>query len=170
LISNEVPNLNDSSHVLPSRFIKLRFGESFFGREDVNLRSKLDAELPGIAARCVQAYQRLCRRGRFVQPASADVLEQDVLAVSDPFTAMAMECFRPDPGGEVVKTTAYERFKEWCVEHGRIDLMRTTPNNKFGERLREVAGFEQISDWRPHNKARRWVGMRERPRQSGCST
>jgi putative DNA primase/helicase len=33
VISNEVPNLNDSSGVLPSRFVKIRFSVSFYGRE-----------------------------------------------------------------------------------------------------------------------------------------
>jgi hypothetical protein len=36
-----------------------------------------------------------------VQPASAADLEREVLAKSDPFTAMALECFEPDPVGMV---------------------------------------------------------------------
>ena len=144
LISNEVPNLNDASGVLPSRFVKLRFGVSFFGREDVNLRESLSGELSGIAARCVGAYQRLCDRGRFVQPESADALERDVIVASDPFTAMALECFAADPGGEVVKVVAYNRFERWCRENGRIDILRGTPANRFGEKLKAVAGFEQL--------------------------
>ena len=71
LISNEVPNFNDASGALVGRFIKLRFGVSFFGREDVGLKERLDAELTGIAARCVAAYRRLCSRERFVQPSQA---------------------------------------------------------------------------------------------------
>jgi hypothetical protein len=39
--------------VLPTRFIKLSFDNSFYDREDVHLRRKLEEELPGIAARCV---------------------------------------------------------------------------------------------------------------------
>ena len=160
LISNEVPNLNDPGGVLPSRFVKVRFGVSFFGREDVTLRDKLSVELSGIAARCVKAYQRLCERGRFVQPQSADALERDVLAASDPFTAMALECFEPDPAGEVVKIAAYGRFERWCRDTGRIDMLRTTPANRFGGRLRAVAGFEQLGDYRPGgNKSRVWTGI-----------
>jgi putative DNA primase/helicase len=160
LISNEVPNLNDPGGVLPSRFVKVRFGISFFGREDVTLRDKLSAELSGIAARCVKAYQRLCERGRFVQPRSADALERDVLAASDPFTAMALECFEPDPAGEVVKIVAYGRFERWCRDTGRIDVLRTTPANRFGGRLRAVAGFEHLGEYRPGgNKSRVWTGI-----------
>jgi putative DNA primase/helicase len=56
LNSNEVPNFNDS--VLPTRFVKVLFGVSFLGREDPDLQAKLGRELPGIAARCLAAYQR----------------------------------------------------------------------------------------------------------------
>ncbi len=166
LVSNEVPNLNDASGVLPSRFIKIRFGVSFFGREDVNLRGKLEGELSGIAARCVRAYQRLCERGYFVQPRSADALEFDVLKASDPFTAMALECFEPDPAGFVVKTLAYAHFERWCDENGRPDIRRMTPQNRFGEKLRSVAAFDQIGDVRPHGKPRCWVGIRLKGRSA----
>jgi putative DNA primase/helicase len=163
LISNEAPNLNDPGGVLPSRFIKIHFGVSFFGQEDPFLRDKLSAELPGIAAHCVSAYQRLCGRdGGFIQPKSADELDRRVLAASDPFTAMALECFEPDHAATVVKAVAFNRFEKWCKDNGRLDILRTTPDNRFGTRLREVPGFEQLSDYRPHGAPRQWVGVRIR--------
>jgi putative DNA primase/helicase len=162
LISNEAPNLNDAGGVLPSRFIKVHFGVSFFGREDVDLRAKLSAELPGIAGRCVRAYQHLCARGQFIQPATADELDRRVLAESNPFAAMALECFDPDKAGTVTKAVAYNRFERWCRDNGRLDILRTTPDNRFGTRLRDVAPFEHISDYRPHGEPRQWVGMRIR--------
>jgi putative DNA primase/helicase len=163
VISNEAPNLNDASGVLPSRLIKLPFRVSFFGREDVNLWAKLEKELSGIAARCVAAYRRLCERGGFVQPSSAAALERDVLKASDPFAAMALECFVPDPDGTVVKARAYAAFVRWCDENGRRDVFRTTPDRKFGEKLRAVAGFERLSECRPSGQPRHWVGMRLNP-------
>jgi putative DNA primase/helicase len=166
MISNEIPNLNDASGVLPSRFIKLRFGVSFFGREDVNLRDRLSGELSGIAARCVSAYQRLCERGRFLQPESATALERDILKASDPFAAMALECFAPDPSGTVKKTSAYTRFESWCCTNHREDLLRSTPSNKFGEKLRAVTSFENIDSYRPAGQGRAWIGMRLRTRES----
>lgn len=162
LTSNEIPNFNDASGVLPTRFIKLQFRRSFANCEDVNLRSKLYGELSGIAAYCVGAYQRLCDRGHFVQPKSALELERAVLAASDPFAAMAMECFAPDPDGMVIKTVAYGRFARWCDESGRPDIRRTTPEKMFGQKLRAVAGFENLDDVRPHGQPRHWVGMRLR--------
>ena len=168
LTSNEVPNFNDTSGVLPTRFIKLQFRQSFAGREDVNLRSKLIAELPGISAYCVGAYQRLCERGNFVQPASAAELEKAVLAASDPFTAMALECFVPDPVGTVPKAKAYARFAMWCDENGHSALKISIKENRIGARLRQLPGFEQITDHRPHGQPRGWLGMRLR--QKGSET
>jgi len=159
VMSNEVPNLNDGSGVLPSRFVKIVFGVSFFGREDVNLRDKLEAELPGIAVRCLKAYRRVRERGRFVQPKSADFLESQVLGASDPFVAMALESFVPDAEGSVIKVMAYNVFERWCHENGHVDLLRKVPNNKFGDRLKAVPGFERIFTHRPNGGQRQWVGM-----------
>src|SRR5262249_19688750 len=100
LISNEVPNLNDGGGGLPSRFLKLQFVKSFYGQEDPTLRDKLEAELPGIAARCVRAYQRLCVAGRFIQPRSGLELDREVMRASDPWRAMLDECFVVEVGAE----------------------------------------------------------------------
>jgi len=44
MASNQVPNFNDP--VLPTRFVKLLFEQSFLDREDVNLKLKLAGETP----------------------------------------------------------------------------------------------------------------------------
>jgi hypothetical protein len=99
-----------------------------------------------------------------VQPKAADVLELELAEASgDPFAAMALELFEPDAEGTVPKNVAYMKFGLWCRNNGRMDLFMKTRDNKFGERLREVAGFERVTDWRPHGKPRQWLGMRLRP-------
>jgi Poxvirus D5 protein-like len=87
-----------------------------------------------------------------------------VLEASDPFTAMALECFVPDAEASVVKTQAYWRFETWCGENGHNELLFKVRSNKFGDRLKAVAGFEGVWDGRPHGEPRRWYGMRLRPR------
>jgi putative DNA primase/helicase len=167
LISNEVPNFNDP--VLPGRFIKVWLNESFYGKEDVELRRKLEGELPGIAARCVWAYQRLCERGGFVQPKTATVLEQEVLAASDPFTEMALDCFVPNPQGTAIKRHAYTWFERWCRDHGHLELLRQVREENFGGRLKHVPGFEKVFEVRPRLASgqvgpRCWGGMSLRNR------
>jgi putative DNA primase/helicase len=101
-----------------------------------------------------------------VQPKSADVLELEVLSASDPFTAMALECFEPDAEGSVEKVVAYNVFSTWCHENRRTDVLYKVTNKDFGGRLKAVAGFERIYEGRPHGKRRRWFGMRLKQRDA----
>ena len=102
ITTNEVPNLQDASGVLVSRFIMLEFKESFYGREDVNLREKLELELPGIANRCLAAHRRLRGRGRFIQPSAGLPLVKKIEEKVDPYTAFMRDCFVADPEGKGV--------------------------------------------------------------------
>jgi putative DNA primase/helicase len=159
LLSNEVPNLNDKT--LPTRFIKVHFPVSFLGREDPALKGKLLAELPGIAARCVRAYAEARRRGKFIEPASGLALGAEVEAKSDPFTAMARECFVPDPAGFVTKELAFFRFSDWCREHGQGDLRsEVSTKGRLFDRLRKVSGFAGLFETQPHGSGRGWQGLR----------
>jgi len=108
-------------------------------------------------------YKRLGARGRFIQAQSAETLERDVLAASDPFAAMALELFVPDPNGSVVKSVSYARFEAWCFHNHRNDIFRSVPDNRFGNRLRAFAGF----DYQPHGQPRVWLGIRLRPKADG---
>jgi putative DNA primase/helicase len=160
LLANDPPNLNDESGVLPTRFIKIAFGQSFLDREDAELPRKLKKELSGIAVRCLAAYRRLLARGRFKQPKSGLALERDVAAQSDPFVAMVHELFVIDPEGEINCSLAYAKFAVWCQEHGRLDLKRSITNREFTKRLRKVKGLNQLKTCRPNGKQRVYLGLR----------
>jgi putative DNA primase/helicase len=160
LASNKVPNFNDL--VLPTRFIKLSFKESYLGREDNQLVEKLLVELPGIAARCVRAYGRLRERGRFIQPASSNQLEIDIRKTSDPFTQFVLDTFEPDPKGEVNIGKAYTHFLIWCQEQGHVDLPKSIKHNNMKTFLRKIPGFEQVRTHRQHAIPRVWLNIRFR--------
>ena len=102
ITTNELLNLQDAGGVLITRFIVLEFKQSFFGREDVNLREKLEAELPGIANRCLTAYRRLRERGRFIQPKAGLGLLQRIEEKIDPYVAFMRDCWVEDPTAEGV--------------------------------------------------------------------
>jgi putative DNA primase/helicase len=162
MISNVVPNLNDDSGVLMGRFIKVWFGVSFLNKEDKELRRKLKAELPGIAVRCVKAYRRLIERGHFVQPTSAELLEQDLLSESNPFMAMALECFEPRPGSFTYRNDLFARYESWCRYNNRPYLLDTVTRRNFIASLRAIPGFEHIKEYRPHGDDRGYKGIRLR--------
>ena len=159
LISNEVPNFNDTT--LVSRFVKVKFGQNFYGREDVDLRKKLEAEISGIAFRCMTAYRRLIGRGKFIQPQSGLELERKILAESDPWTKFVNETFVIDVAGMVNCAVVKLKFEVWCEEHGRSDLLLSVPTaSLLTQRLKSVEGLEGLRPYRPHGGLRQYVGLR----------
>jgi putative DNA primase/helicase len=159
LISNEVPNFNDK--ILVSRFVKVKFGQSFYGKEDIDLRQKLEVEISGIAVRCMAAYRRLIRRGKFIQPQSANDLERKILAESDPWTKFVYDTFVIDVSGMVSCALVKLKFETWCGEHGRADLRRSAPTaSLLTQRLSAVDGLEALRTYRPHGGQRSYVGLR----------
>ena len=159
LISNVVLNFNDTT--LPWRFIKINFTQSFFGKEDVDLRDKLVTETSGIANRCMTAYRRLVAKGRFIQPQSGLDLERKVIAESDPYTAFVNDVFVIDPVGMVDCGQVKIKFNDWCRERGRFDVLRSTPTaSLLTQRLKGVAGLEGLGTYRQHGKGRSYVGLR----------
>jgi putative DNA primase/helicase len=167
ILSNDVPNFND--RILPDRWIKLYFRRSFAAAPDTLLDEKLAAELPGIAVRCMAAYRELRKRDFFIQPSSAEGLEQDVRMQSDPTTKMAYSLFIPDLVGTATKSTALTRAQLWLEENGHPDLALKLNERNFGRTLRAVHGFEHIDTApRPRDAttgkqgSRKWLGFRFR--------
>jgi putative DNA primase/helicase len=164
ITSNVVPNLQDGGGVLASRFIKVAFKRSFAGKEDVNLRSKLAAELPGIAVRCLAAYRRLLGRGYFIQPQTAADLEREIEERVNPFLQFMNECFEVDPGGKgVMVPVFYGRFLDWCDENGRYDLKeRVRSKQKLIGHINEIERWRTLKSARTNSEVRRYPGIKLR--------
>jgi putative DNA primase/helicase len=169
LISNVVLNFNDTT--LPTRFIKVNFTQSFFGKEDVDLREKLSEEISGIANRCMAAYRRLVAIGRFVQPQTGIELERKVMAESDLYTAFINDAFVIDPNGMVECGKVKTKFEDWCRQRGRFDVLRSASTGSLlTRRLKGVAGLEGLSIYRPHGGARQYVGLRVKKKEERRSS
>jgi putative DNA primase/helicase len=169
LITNEVPNFNDP--VLATRFVKVLFGVSFLGREDPDLQAKLGRELPGIAVRCLAAYRRLRARGRFVQPASAKVLDRRIAEAGNPFAVFLNEFFVPDPAGWVEVDRIHGLFKGWCEREERPDVLRSVPKQHTIKHVKVVPGFERCKKHRTRRgdpggaQIRGYLGLRLRTQE-----
>jgi putative DNA primase/helicase len=163
ITSNEVPNLQDAGGVLASRFIMLDFAQSFFGREDITLRTQLERELPGIANRCLAAYRRLCERGRFVQPACGQELVQKIEEKVSPYVAFMNACFVEDPKGSVPAWSLYKTFLQWCEENRRNDLTcSVTGSNLLIREVKKIERWSWLKSSRPHADQRRYAGIKLR--------
>ena len=119
LISNELPRLRDASGALTSRLIILRFTRSFYDREDTGLFDRLSRELPGILRWAIEGWDRLRRRGRFVQPRSAGDLVAAMDELASPISVFLEDRCVLDPRDCVPVAALYEAWRSWCQEHGR---------------------------------------------------
>ena len=98
--------------------------ESFFGREDLKLTSKLAKELPGMLNWSIAGYRRLRKRGQGLQSPA-------VRTLASPVKAFLEECCDIGAGLEGRKSWCWDVWKDWCVVQG------TSPGNQvwFGRNL-----------------------------------
>ncbi len=92
----------------------LRMTNSWYGQEDVGLTAKLLEELPSILLWAIRGWERLHKRGKFIQPGNS----RDMEDLSSPMGAFVREnCVL---GAEMIPVKElYDRWKEWCAEKGR---------------------------------------------------
>jgi putative DNA primase/helicase len=166
ITSNHPLDIHDP--VLLSRLVMVNFQQSWLHRDDDRddyLREKLDAELSGIANRCLAAYRRLLGRGRFIQPASARRLVQKMVAQANPIPAFMQEWWIKDdkahgPTGADVHYT----FELWCEEHRQCDLLKTYPREQeLMKAIKAIAEFTTLKRVRSHGeKVGHYPGIRRR--------
>jgi putative DNA primase/helicase len=163
LLTNELPRIADASGALASRFIVMTLTESFLGREDPGLTSRLLGELPGIFAWALEGWRRLRRRGYFLQPESSREAVAQLEDLSSPVAAFVRERCDTGEGHEVECQRLYDAWKKWCEEYGRDhagtlhtfgrDLRATVPELKITQhraadsRRRYYLGLRLLADW-----------------------
>jgi putative DNA primase/helicase len=160
LISNELPRLRDASGALAARIIILRFTRSFYGQEDIGLFDRLRPELPGILRWAIAGWERLNRRGRFVQPRSAQELVATMDELASPIAAFLRDRCIIDPEGACSVSSIYESWRAWCQEHGRTAV---GDGHSFGRDLHAaIPGLTTSRPRTPSGRVRQYLGIRIR--------
>lgn len=118
LLTNELPRIADASGAMASRFVILTMTESFIGREDPGLTSKLLRELPGVFAWAVDGWHRLNARGHFVEPKSSAGAAQELADLGSPIGAFVRdECWCGE-AAEVEGVKLFDAWRTWCARQG----------------------------------------------------
>ena len=118
LLTNETPWLTDSSRALAGRFLALHMTESFEGREDRALETRLAAELPGILNWAIEGWKNLQARGQFVQPESGRVMVEELKELSSRVSTFLADACEVDPGYQEAIPHVYIAWCHWCDEQG----------------------------------------------------
>jgi putative DNA primase/helicase len=119
MLTNELPRFVDASGALASRFVILTITQSFLGKEDLDLKDKLGAELPGILNWAIDGLLRLRKRGRFEVPQSSHDAIQQMADLSSPVAAFVREkCQFGSKKLSIEKARLYEAWKSHCEAQG----------------------------------------------------
>lgn len=118
MLSNEMPQLYDSSNAINTRFLILQLSQSFLGREDVSLLDKLEDELPSIARWCVEGYKRLKKRGKFNEPESSGNAREEWYQENNPLAQFVEDRCTLGVDEKVEMTHLYEVYKNWSEARG----------------------------------------------------
>jgi putative DNA primase/helicase len=159
ILTNELPQFNESSGALVGRLIVLRQTVSFCGREDTTLTDRLLRELPSILLWAVKGWGRLRERGGFRQPESGKQLVSELDDLASPIGAFLREACVVEPGAEVPIHELFAVWKAWCERKGR------KPGNQqtFGRNLRSALPAVDVSQPRIDGKRLRvYAGLRLR--------
>lgn len=119
LMGNELPRLGDQSGAIASRLIVLQLKNSFLGKEDLDLTSKLHGELPGILLWAIEGLQRLRRNGKFTLPASSEEIAEEFERMASPIGAFIADLCDVGPNKKVLIADLYEAFVKWSEDNGR---------------------------------------------------
>jgi putative DNA primase/helicase len=115
IYSNEVLQLTENSNALTGRMIVLRMTQSFYGKEDTDLSTKLMKELSGIFNwAMVGDRRRIARGGHFLQPKSGVELLEVMEELSNPLKSFIEDVLVFDTAGEVDKDELFAVYKHWA--------------------------------------------------------
>jgi putative DNA primase/helicase len=150
VMSNELPDMRDSSGALAKRYLVLTLKKSWLGNEDISLFCRLKAELPGILLWALQGLARLQKRGYFVQPKSSAQTIEELESMTSPIKAFIAERCEIIPQARVAVVMLFEEWRSWCAMTG---YPQSGNVQSFGKNLR--AAFPDIEISRPQESQSR---------------
>lgn len=127
---NHKPLVNDDSSGFWRKVRLLPFSQSFEGRCDPHLETKLRAEYPGILAWMVRGCLEWQQRG-LEAPDIVKAATLEYRTESDPLAAFIAEACTLNPDATTKASNLYKRYKSWAEDSGLGDRERLS-STKFG--------------------------------------
>jgi putative DNA primase/helicase len=134
LCSNELPQLGDASTAIAGRFVPLLLTETFYGREDLELEPKLEAELPGILNWALDGLRRLAEGGKFTKPPNVEDTIRTLQDLASPVGAFIRDCCEKGKDKTVSIDELYRAYRWWSETNGHAKSTKQV----FGRDLRAV--------------------------------
>lgn len=117
LCANELPKFTDAAGAIASRMIVLKLVNSWYGKEDMTLKDKLKAEIPGILLWALEGWKRLMEGGHFVQPDSGKPMVEQLEELTSNIGQYVKECCDVGPY-QATPEELYDKWRTWCSIQG----------------------------------------------------
>jgi putative DNA primase/helicase len=156
VISNELPQLGDSSAAIAGRFVALLLTRSWLGSEDPTLEPELHAELPGILNWSLDGLRRLTEQGRFTRPSSTDEAYRAIQDLASPIGAFVRDRCALGPEHQISVDEMWDAWKAWAEDNGHAKGTKQV----LGRDLR--AAHPRVTVHRPRvgdDRPRMYVGI-----------
>jgi P4 family phage/plasmid primase-like protien len=137
ILTNVMPRFSDASPALANRFVPLVMSESFLGREDLGLKSRLLAELPGVMNWAIAGRERLLARGHFLLPRSGREAVEQMTDLASPEATFIRDACELGTGLSVPKAVLFAAWKHWCAETNQPNV---GSDAVFSRNLQAAAG------------------------------
>ena len=158
VLTNELPRLADGSGALASRFLILLLTNSFYGKEDHALTDRIIRELPGILNWSLEGWDRLKRRGYFVQPVSSAAAQRDFEDLGSPIGAFLRDRCEISTTASCPCDGLYNAWTDWCRDQ---NITHVGSVQTFGRDLRSVVAALKVINQRIESgqRERRYQGV-----------
>jgi putative DNA primase/helicase len=113
---NELPAVADTSEGFWRRVKVIPFNRQFNVNERIlDLKEKLDAELPGIFIWAMDGLRRLRDRGRFVVPSQVSKATEQYRQEANPVALFVEEECCVYEAARMQSSVIYDAYKKWCL-------------------------------------------------------
>lgn len=159
---NLLPALRDNANAIMPRLSFLRFPNSYVGREDRGLKTKIRQHGQSIATWSLAGLLDLRESGRFVEPACDQEMIPTVKRLNSPMLAFIEDCCELAPEYRELRFNIRSCYKAWCkagcymtesddmmrqhicavhpeVHYGRVEVMDSATDMWVGIRLTDQA-------------------------------
>jgi len=160
IVGNDFPGFPDDAGALAARIMHVTTKRSVQGREDLDLRARLVAELPGILAWSVEGAATLADRGRFVEPVAVATAQREMRIEGSRIAGWLDDRASLVEGTRTDLTAAFTDYQAWAASEGTSHPL----DRKWFARL--LAATEGVTTKRvtEQNEQRRYVlGLHLRP-------
>lgn len=144
IATNEMPYIKGSDHSIKRRFVFIHLKQSFIGREDPNLKQKLNEEKEEIFLWAIEGLKRLLKRDRFNIPEDLKN-EMDKFIKENDSVAMYLESWSVEIRKDlfIPNPSLYNSYSVFCKRCG----MKPVSLRKLGDRLVQK-WFLRHNDWK----------------------